>query len=204
MTPSRILPFFTVALLLLWGSPVARAATPSDFIRSLADQAVQTLQMTGLTLEQRETRFRSLLTQGFDMDFIGRFVLGKHMRTATPTQQAAYLEAFGDYVLRTYSTRLGGYAGETFIVVGERTAGKQDAIVTTRIDRPSGPPIGAEWRVRVIEGRYRVVDISVEGVSMAVTQRSEFAAVVDRYGMDGLIQSLQARVNRAPATGTGG
>lgn len=168
-------------------------------IRRLAEQAFGVLRRQDVGLEQREAVFRSLLREGFDMDFIGRFVLGKHWRAMSPEQRAEYLEVFTEYVLQTYSRRFGGYAGQTFAVVGARPAGQQDVIVQTRIDQPSGPPIFADWRVRVAPGGYRIVDVMVEGVSMAVTQRSEFGAVVQRDGVAGLIEALRARTQMLPA-----
>jgi len=178
----------------------ATGNTPSDFIRYLGDQAITVLQLPGLTLEQRETRFRDLLATGFDMEFIGRFVMGNDWRKASPEQRADYLDLFNEYVLRAYSARFGGYAGERLNVVAERPAGQQDVLVTTRIDRPSGPPINADWRVRVIEDQYRIIDVMVEGISMVMTQRSEFASVINKSGVDGLIEILRARNDKLGAT----
>lgn len=169
------------------------------FIARLAREAIAVLQDNAATLEQREERFRTLLADGFEMEFIGRFVLGQTWRTATPEQRQDYLDVFREYILKTYSRRLGGYSGEQFAVTGARAAGKQDVLVATRIDRPSAAPILADWRVRQFDGQYKIIDIAVEGVSMAVTQRSEFAAVVNRDGLDGLLQALRARSQRFPA-----
>ncbi len=171
----------------------------AQFINQLGNQAIEALRAPGLTLEQRESHFRSLLAQGFDLRFIGRFVLGKYWRMATPEQQNDYLALFGEYVLQTYSARLGGYAGESMTVVDARQATDKDVVVRTNIDRPSGPPIIAEWRVRTTDGRFRIIDVAVEGISMAVTQRAEFAAVVQRDGIDGLLTILRARTTKRPA-----
>jgi phospholipid transport system substrate-binding protein len=170
-------------VLFLTGAAAAQAPQPgtsSQFIKTLGDEAIATLRAPGLPLEQREARFRSLLARGFDMDFIGRFVLGAHWRQATPDQQQDYLQAFKDYILDVYSARLGGYAGETLTVIGERPAGERDTMVNTRIDRPSGPPLEAQWRVRLQPAGLRIIDVMVAGVSMVATQRDEFAAVVQR------------------------
>ena len=168
-------------------------------ISRLAQQAFGVLRRQDTSLEEREAVFRALLREGFDMDFIGRFVLGKYWREMSPEQRTEYLEVFSEYVLQTYSRRFGGYAGQTFAISGARAAGQQDAMVQTRIDQPSGPPIFADWRVRVVPGGYRIVDVMVEGVSMAVTQRSEFGAVVQRDGVAGLIEALRARTQMLPA-----
>lgn len=172
----------------------------SQFIRTLGEEAIATLRAPDMPLEQREANFRVLLSRGFDMEFIGRFVLGQYWRTATPEQQADYLQAFNDYVLQVYSARLGGYAGETLTVVSERAAGEKDMMVNTRIDRPSGPPLEAQWRVRDTAGQPRIIDVTVAGVSMVVTQRDEFAAVVQRQKVAGLIDVLRARTNKLPAS----
>lgn len=180
--------------------PGTASASPSEFIRHLGDQAVSVLRSPGTNIDQREARFRQLLASGFDMNFIGRFVMGRYWNRATPEQRGDYLNLFNEYILRTYSARFGGYAGETLNVVTERPAGKQDVLVSTRIERPSGPPINADWRIRVIDGQYKIIDVMVEGISMAITQKSEFSTVIQRNGIDGLIEILRARTDKMGAT----
>ena len=178
----------------------AQTGEASQFIRQLGDDAISTLQSPGITLEEREARFRGILRAGFDVPFIGRFVLGRYWKQTPEDVRNDYLNLFSEYVLQIYSARLGGYAGETLTVISERQAGTKDVVVATRIDRPSGPPISAEWRVRVTDGRPRIIDVSVEGVSMVVTQRQEFASVIQRNGVEGLIEVLRARTTKMSVT----
>ena len=103
----------------------------------------------------------------------------------TPERWSDYLQLFSAFVLKVYSSRLGGYAGETFKVTGTRPAGKQDILVRTEIIRPSGPPLDCEWRVRVIDGRQRIIDVMVAGISMAITQCSEFTSVISQKRIRG-------------------
>jgi len=187
---------------------VARAADAigpgaGKFISDLAHQAIQTLQTPGLPIEAREAKFRVLLEEGFALPMIGRFVLGQAYRKLSPEEQAEYQQLFAEFVLKTYSYRLGGYKGESFNVVSTQVVGEQDVLVRTRIDRPQGAPVQCDWRVRVIDGRYKIVDVLVEGISMAVTQRSDFASVVQNNGTSGLLEALRARVARFPAKGPG-
>jgi phospholipid transport system substrate-binding protein len=185
---------------LVFGGEARAQATASQFISVLGQQAISTLQSTAGSLEQREQQFRGILAQNFDVPFIGRFVLGQHWRRATPQQQADYLALFEDFLVLTYSRRLGGYTGETLSIVGERPANDRDTVVRTRIDRPSGAPIDADWRVRLIDGHFKIIDIEVAGVSMALTQRSEFASVIGRNGLNGLIEVLRARAAKLSAS----
>lgn len=163
------------------------------FIKQIADYAIQILQTSNGSLEQREAQFRNLLAQGFDIDFISRFVLGRYWRRASADEKSEYQALFREYILKTYSRRLGGYSGETFEIRGARAAGRQDVMVSTVIHQPNGPPIAADWRVRVGSDAYRIIDIMVEGVSMAIAQRDEFSNVVRTQGMQGLLQALRAR-----------
>lgn len=190
------------------GASAAQAATDPQgaaaFVGQLAEQALALLRNTSMTLEQREASFRNLLRQGFELDFIGRFTLGRHARSLTPDQQADFREAFGEFILKTYARRLSAYSGEVFTITGAQTAGEHDALVSSRIDRPGGAPaLMADWRVRNFDGAYKVVDVVVQGVSMALTQRQEFASVIGSSGVDGLIAQLRARADKAPAMARG-
>ena len=151
-------------------------------------------------MAQREAIVRKLLQQGFDVAFMGRFVMGRHWRRVGPEQRDDYQRVFGEFLVKTYASRLGGYAGETFGVSGVQPAGKKDSLVHTVINRPSSPPLKASWRVREINGQPRIIDVMVEGISMVVTQRFEFASVIQRNGVDGLIEALGARSARASAS----
>ena len=195
-----IAPVLLIAVLSATGVTRAAVNDAAEFINRLGNQAIETLRATDLTLDQREARFRSLLSQGFDLRFMGRFVLGRYWRAATPDQRTDYLRLYGEFLLKTYSARLGGYSGETMTVTGARQVSDKDIIVSTNLNRPSGPSIAANWRVRKIDGQFRIIDIMIEGVSMAVTQRSEFASVVKRDGIDGLLTILRARTTKISAT----
>ena len=189
-----------VVLLGATGSARATVNDAAQFINQLGNHAINTLRATDLTLDQREAQFRTLLSRGFDLRFIGRFVLGRHWRSATPDQRNDYIALYGEYLLQTYSARLGGYSGETLTVTGARRVNDKDIVVSTNLSQPNGQVIAADWRVRISDGQYRIIDIMVEGISMAITQRSEFSSVVQRNGIDGLLTILRARTNKVSAT----
>ena len=191
--------FLSAAIALCVSGPARAEVSPqavsgaAQFIQQIADHAIQILRNPNGSLDQREAQFRDLLAQGFDLDFISRFVLGKYWRRASADERQDYQTLFREYILKTYSRRLGGYSGETFQIRGARPAGKQDVMVSTLIVQPNGPSISADWRVRVYGNGYRIIDIMVEGISMALTQRDEFSTVVRSQGMQGLLQALRAR-----------
>ena len=106
--------------------------------------------------------------------------------------------------MKTYSARLGGFTNEEFKVTGSHPAGKRDVMVDSKVLRKDGPPISANWRVRLVDGEPKVIDVVVEGVSMSISQRQEFASVVQSKGMDGLIETLRARVDGDTPVVSGG
>jgi phospholipid transport system substrate-binding protein len=171
----------------------------SMFISSLGERAITTLRANNITLEQREVSFRALLSHSFDIEFIGRFVLGRHYTNMTPDQRSEYQRLFTEFLLKTYARRLGGYSGESFAVLNSRVTGEKEFMVKTRIERPSGPPIECDWRLRSVDDKFRIIDVVVEGVSMAVTQRQEFTSVIGSSGLEGLLSALRARTERLPA-----
>lgn len=201
-TAGRRQSFALFALLVFSFSSVgvsARAADSeaSEFIRDLGVRAVDVLHdKEGSTFAERESAFRDILVEAFHIRTISRFVLGRYWKSATDAQRQAYNDIFVDFIVRVYASRFDSYNGETFEIMETMESDKQgDVIVRTRILRPSGePPIGVDYRVRVIEGGYRVVDINVEGISMLHTHRIEFASVINRKGMDGFLDELRAQV----------
>ena len=198
-----------LALLLFSFSSAGVSASAADgdaeeFIRDLGERAVSVLRdKENTTFAEREFAFRNILVRGFHIKTISRFVLGRYWKTATEAQRRAYDHIFVDFIVRVYASRFDSYNGETFeILKSVESDIEGDLIIRTRILRPSGgTPIGVDYRVRVIDGGYRVVDVVVEGISMLHTHRVEFASVINRKGMDGLLDELRNQVRvRGEAT----
>jgi phospholipid transport system substrate-binding protein len=171
------------------------------FIADLGAQALNVLRSNNGSIEQREAIFRDMLASKFSMAFIGRFVLGRYWQSATPDQQEEYLALFSEYVLRNYASMLGGYSGEQFEVLNAIETGKKDTLINSRISGGGREPIGVDWRLRMIDEKLQIIDVSVGGVSMSITQREEYAALVQRDGINGLLEALRARTNALPAEG---
>lgn len=186
-----------VAAALFVAQPASASAqgSSSQFIERLGRDAITVLANDGLSQEARLAEFRRLLREGFALEAIGRFVLGRHWTQASPEKRQEFLQAFEDFIVNSYAARLSQYSGETFRIVDERADGERGHAVTTQILRPNAPPIMVQWRVREAEQGPKIVDIVIEGVSLALTQRSEFAAVIQQNGgrLDPLIEQLRVK-----------
>ncbi len=159
-----------------------REQKAKQFIIDLAEQGIGFLEDQSLSDEQREKEFRNVLKNNFDMKTIARFALGRYWRSSTDEQKKEYLSLFEDMIVEVYSQRFSEYNGESFEVLSAREQGKSDAVVSSQIVPPSGTKVRVEWRVREKKGKMKIIDIMVEGVSMSLTQRSDFASVIQRGG----------------------
>ena len=175
------------------GSGFASQDSARAFITQLGKETVATLQ-PNVSAPQKAAKMEEILRRGFDFPTIGRFVLGRYWNTATPQQREEYMKVFADFVSKSYSKRLAEEAAVSGFNIGSiRDLGEGDFLVQTSITRPSGPPLNYEWRVRTAGGNTKIVDVVVEGVSLLVTQRSDFTSVAGQNGVDGLIASLREK-----------
>lgn len=153
-----------------------------NFVRSVSSRGIGFLQNKSLTYDQQRREFDALLRDSFDLRTIGRFALGRYWRNASKAQRSEYLKLFKNMVIESYAQRFGEYGGQTLTVERSRMDNERDTIVFSRLS--GSQPVSIDWRVRHKNGEYRVVDIMVEGVSMSLTQRSEFSAIIQRGGGD--------------------
>ena len=174
--------------------------TPENFVNGLSQRAISSLTASGISDADREARFRELFLSSFDDLTIARFVLSSYWRVATEAQRGAFRDLFREVLVRTYASRFAGYHGETLVVQGSQLMPQGGgSVVNTVLNRGNEPPVDVKWRLsQGADGQYRVIDLVVEGVSMSVTQRNEYLALIQRNGgsLDALIAELQQRLDR--------
>jgi phospholipid transport system substrate-binding protein len=196
--------------LLLIALPLAIAAGPAAaapdvldakataFMNGLWNQALELLNKKAPSAE-RQARFRELFHKDFDTPGIARFVLGRYWRTASPEEQKEFLKLFDEYVVYVYTARLSDFEGEQFKITSAHP--DQDSVlVSTDVITPGAPqPLKVDWRLVSDDGAYKISDVIVDGVSMLVTQRSEFASVIQRHGgqIQGLINLMREKTASA-------
>jgi phospholipid transport system substrate-binding protein len=186
--------------------PPAGAADPASFIAGL-DSRLERL-VADTPPEQRAPLYRDLLNENFDVPLIAHFVFGRYWRTASPAERAQLLGLFEDHLVQGYADRLTEYAdgGWAPVILGCRVD-PDGAAVSSEVVLGRGPtqggrgaplaPIRVDWRLVAENGTYKIVDVVVDGVSMATTERAEFAAEIERQG--GELPEFLAVVQRRSA-----
>ncbi|MEM9628832.1 MAG: ABC transporter substrate-binding protein [Pseudomonadota bacterium] len=190
-----------LGLLTLTGLSPAFAAPSADDARNLIQTVGnQVLEILKQDVSQNEKfdQLVTLLDDSIDLDLVARLILARHWRTADDAQKAEYLKLFRAYALDSLASRLHIYNGQEFEITDSQQAGKKDALVRTLIRSPDRPALRVDWRLREKkDGGLVAIDLIVESVSLIVTQRSEFGAVVERSGIDGLLNELRKRTSSA-------
>ena len=173
------------------GHPAAQA------VLRMAQEAMAVLSDASLSEDQRAEKLRHMMAQNIDIPPIARFVLGRYWRGATERQREVYVAAYSDYILSTYAAKIGGggAAVDRFDVIKTQVHGTKDFLVHCVVGRAGGEPLRVVWRLRQRDGRYRIIDLMVEGVSLVQTQRQEFVSFIRANGgsVDKLIAELRQR-----------
>ena len=197
--------FLTIVALLIGSAPLttasnAVAADAGVFMNELWGRTVEVLS-NKVPRAERLARFRELYQQNFDGPGIARFVLGRYWRSASEQEQQEYLKLFQDYVVFVYGTRLSDFNGERFKVRGSRTDESGTIVSTDIISQKGDAPIKVDWRLITDHGAFKINDVIIEGISMLVTQRSEFASVIQRHGgqVGELLAMMRERTKTASA-----
>jgi phospholipid transport system substrate-binding protein len=180
--------------------PALAAGEASTVVADFGNQMLQMLNNPQLSPAERQKRFGALLDKDFDFAAIGRFVLGRYWATATEQEKQEFAPVFRDYVVQSYSVRFGEFSGAAFKVTGERPENPTSTIVSTTVMQKNNPsPAKVDWRVSTASGAPKITEVIVDGISMSLTHRQEFASLIERQGggVAGLIAQLKAKINIA-------
>ncbi|MEO6340834.1 MAG: ABC transporter substrate-binding protein [Caulobacteraceae bacterium] len=180
-----------------------RDAQAEAFVQAETTRGLAILNNSSLGTEGKKQAFRTFVDQIADVPRITSFVLGKYNRTITPEQRQAFNPVFREYANSVYETRLGEYRGETLKVTGSTVRRPGDVIVTSQVTGGARrEPAKVSWRVIQADGRWRVVDVEVSGVWLAITQQQDFVSTMDNAKGD--VNVLIGQLKRQSAAGTAG
>ena len=171
---------------------------PDDFLRSFGQAAINELTDSSIPEAQREARFKEMLDEGFDLEAISRFIIARYWRSAEEADRQAFIETFKDYLSQRFLPLFADYQGD-FSTGGVRVDNDNPELSWVRVTfrSPSGEPVTTDWRLRAMNGSYKILDVRAEGASLALTLREEYATVMRREGgLAGLVEQLPTQVAR--------
>ena len=178
----------------------AMASGGTDAVRRLYDTLL-TIMQSGPTLgaRGRYDRIEPVVRGVFDIEYMTRLAVGPQWAGLNETERRQVAQAFHRYVAAIYADRFDNYSGERLQVTGERPyAG--GTIITSQIVKSNGEPVNINYLMRNNGGVWQIADVYLDGtISELATRRSEFASILRSSGINGLIQTLNAKANTLAA-----
>jgi phospholipid transport system substrate-binding protein len=177
---------------------VGRAAA---FIQATGQELVAAINDPRLSLPARRDAVGNVLRRAVDIEGVGRFIIGRWWRQASPQQQQDYMRLFEETLIRNLSARFGEYRGVRFDLGRTQQRTEDDVLVNTVIERPNTAPFSLDWRVSDVAGQPKIVDVIAEGTSLRLTQRSEYSSVIQRSGgqIGALLDAMRQQVQQLAA-----
>ncbi len=164
------------------------------FIADLADELLAII-VTQAPRAEKKVRFQALLVDRADIPAIATFSLGRFARRLPESDRTDYYELVASYISSIFATHAIGLAGEAVTVTGSVKRSDRESLVSSKVKFASGRSLAVDWRVIQADGVYKVFDVSINGIWLAIQQRSEFMSVIKRGGgtVDALLDYLRQR-----------
>ena len=174
----------------------AAPASGGDTVQGLYDALLSTMK-NGRTLGQsgRFTQLEPVIRRSFDIASMARLSVGPSWAGLSEAQRQQMTESFGRYISAIYADRFDSYAGQKLEVTGEQPA-PSGVMVKSQIIKANGEPVKVDYMMRRSGEGWLISDIYLDGaISEVATRRSEFAAILKKDGIDGLIAALNRKAD---------
>lgn len=175
-------------------------AEAEAFVKKVTNEGIEDIINANVSQQEKDKRFEKLFNEALDLDFIGKFVLGRAWRTATPQQRTSFIAVYRELNIKTWSKRFDEFKGRSFVFKGTTPSNSKNQIfVNSTVAMDQGEPAKVVWRVKQNGNTFKIVDIIIENVSLAITARNEYSGFLKNNGgnVDTLINDLKKKVNQA-------
>lgn len=175
---------------------VARAAagdTPEQFVEKTATDVLAVLGDKTLDHDKRIARLETMLEERSDFDTVTKLVLGTNYRQFSETQRTDFKKLFREYLSVTYGKQIDQYVDERVLVTGGHPEARGDYTVQTKLVRKAGSDLVVDYRLRQKDGRWVLIDMIGEGISLIANLRSQFQEILTRGGPDRLLKVLREK-----------
>lgn len=194
-------------LALTFNNTLATTKSAEEVVKVTADSVIARLESERSELEAHPEKLYSLINElvipHFDFVSMSKWVLGRNWRDASEAQQEQFVSEFRTLLVRTYAKALLEYSNETINYLPvENNPDSNIVVVKTEIHQPGTKPVAINYSMHVSSGEWKVVDVTVDGISLVATYRGSFASEIRKSGMDALIAKLTERNTTATNVAT--
>jgi phospholipid transport system substrate-binding protein len=162
-------------------------------VQETADAVVAVLAEKNLSAAEKRSKIEQIVYAHFDFTTLSKLVLARNWKQLSPAQQHDFVEEFKRHLSVTYGRNVETYNNERAVITGDRAESNGDWTVKTKILRPSAADVLVDYRLREQDGRWHVIDVIIEGVSLVANFRSQFQEILTSSGPDHLIELLHEK-----------
>jgi phospholipid transport system substrate-binding protein len=179
----------------------AEAQSPATaFMQKTVDEVLSVLNDPKLDAAGRRSKLEEIAYSRFHFETVSKYVVARYWKTFSAEEKKEFIETFKTFLSRTYGDRIERYQNEQVEIVGERPEGRADRVVMTRIVGGNYDSAEVDYRLREIDGAWRVVDVKIEGISLVMNYRDQFKSFLARGGAPALLDALQKKNAEASAS----
>ena len=185
--------FFYISVILLISSNSNSAENNAEaFVLKLTDEAKIIFNDKSLSKDSRLKKLNDLSSKYLDLDALAGYTLGDYREKATSSERENFNKLFREYFIKNMSSKLNDFADQDLKIIDSKKINENNIIVSTKIfSKKDAQEIAVDWRIFTKDSKLLARDLVVEGLSLARTQKEEFASMIASKGFVGVISALE-------------
>ena len=185
--------FFFISVILLISSNSNSAENNAEaFVLKLTYEAKIIFNDKSLSKDSRLKKLNDLSSKYLDLDALAGYTLGDYREKATNSERENFNKLFREYFIKNMSSKLNDFADQDLKIIDSKKINENNIIVSTKIfSKKDAQEIAVEWRIFTKDSKLLARDLVVEGLSLARTQKEEFASIIASKGFVGVINALE-------------
>ena len=178
--------YLILVFLFFQGSLLAYSSNPKEFVNELVKEAIEKLADKNLNKDEKAVFIEKVALENVDINALGLYTLGELRKSSDESDISKYQKSFEKYFLKSLTSRLTDYSSSKFEILGDDKKSSNYTIVKSKIiPDDGGPEIKIDWRVYTKNPEKPLIrDLIVEGLSLARTQKEEFASILSSNNND--------------------
>jgi len=185
--------FFFISIILLISSNSNSAENNAEaFVLKLTNEAKIIFNDKSLSKDSRLKKLNDLSSKYLDLDALAGYTLGDYREKATSSERENFNKLFREYFIKNMSSKLNDFADQDLKIIDSKKINENNIIVSTKIfSKKDAQEIAVDWRIFTKDSKLLARDLVVEGLSLARTQKEEFASIIASKGFVGVISALE-------------
>ena len=184
--------FYISIVLLISTNSYSTESNAEAFVLKLTDEAKIIFNDKSLNKDSRIKKLNDLSLKYLDLDALAGYTLGDYREKATNSEKENFNKLFREYFIKNMSSKLNDFADQDLKIIDSKRINENNIIVSTKIfSKKDAQEIAVEWRIYIKDAKLLARDLVVEGLSLARTQKEEFASIIASKGFSGVISALE-------------